>query len=161
MKNYATQKELEDVAGVDTSNLAVKRDFVALKAEVEKLDFNKLVTVPIASNKLKPKVDDLDVDTLKTVPTIFFKKMIDVLRKEVIEKTKYAKLNSKINNLKNKNPDASTLAYMNQYNTDKQGLENKIENVDKKTQGVSSLVTNTNFNTKISEVENRYQMLVI
>lgn len=161
MKNYATQKELEDVAGVDTSNLAVKRDFIALKAEVEKLDFNKLVTVPIASNKLKPKVDDLDVDTLKTVPTIFFKKMIDVLRKEVIEKTKYAKLNSKINNLKNKNPDASTLAYMNQYNTDKQGLENKIENVDKKTQGVSSLVTNTNFNTKISEVENRYQMLVI
>ena len=161
MKNYATQKELEDVAGVDTSNLAVKGDFIALKAEVEKLDFNKLVTVPIASNKLKPKVDDLDVDTLKTVPTIFFKKMIDVLRKEVIEKTKYAKLNSKINNLKNKNPDASTLAYMNQYNTDKQGLENKIENVDKKTQGVSSLVTNTNFNTKISEVENRYQMLVI
>lgn len=161
MKNYATQKELEDVAGVDTSNLAVKRDFIALKAEVEKLDFDKLVTVPIASNKLKPKVDDLDVDTLKTVPTIFFKKMIDVLRKEVIEKTKYAKLNSKINNLKNKNPDASTLAYMNQYNTDKQGLENKIENVDKKTQGVSSLVTNTNFNTKISEVENRYQMLVI
>ena len=161
MKNYATQKELVDVAGVDTSNLAVKRDFIALKAEVEKLDFNKLVTVPIASNKLKPKVDDLDVDTLKTVPTIFFKKMIDVLRKEVIEKTKYAKLNSKINNLKNKNPDASTLAYMNQYNTDKQGLKNKIENVDKKTQGVSSLVTNTNFNTKISEVENRYQMLVI
>lgn len=161
MKNYATQKELEDVAGVDTSNLAVKRDFIALKAEVEKLDFNKLVTVPIASNKLKPKVDDLDVDTLKTVPTIFFKKMIDVLRKEVIEKTKYAKLNSKINNLKNKNPDASTLAYMNQYNTDKQGLENKIENVDKKTQGVSSLVTNTNFNTKIAEVQNRYQMLVI
>ena len=136
MKNYATQKELVDVAGVDTSNLAVKRDFIALKAEVEKLDFNKLVTVPIASNKLKPKVDDLDVDTLKTVPTIFFKKMIDVLRKEVIEKTKYAKLNSKINNLKNKNPDASTLAYMNQYNTDKQGLENKIENVDKKTQGL-------------------------
>ena len=136
MKNYATQKELENVAGVDTSNLAVKRDFIALKAEVEKLDFNKLVTVPIASNKLKPKVDDLDVDTLKTVPTIFFKKMIDVLRKEVIEKTKYAKLNSKINNLKNKNPDASTLAYMNQYNTDKQGLENKIENVDKKTQGL-------------------------
>ena len=136
MKNYATQKELEDVAGVDTSNLAVKRDFIALKAEVEKLDFNKLVTVPIGSNKLKTKVDDLDVDTLKTVPTIFFKKMIDVLRKEVIEKTKYAKLNSKINNLKNKNPDASTLAYMNQYNTDKQGLENKIENVDKKTQGL-------------------------
>ena len=136
MKNYATQKELEDVAGVDTSNLAVKRDFIALKAEVEKLDFNKLVTVPIASNKLRPKVDDLDVDTLKTVPTIFFKKMIDVLRKEVIEKTKYAKLNSKVNNLKNKNPDASTLVYMNQYNTDKQGLENKIENVDKKTQGL-------------------------
>ena len=136
MKNYATQKELEDVAGVDTSNLAVKRDFIALKAEVEKLDFNKLVTVPIGSNKLKTKVDDLDVDTLKIVPTIFFKKMIDVLRKEVIEKTKYAKLNSKINNLKNKNPDASTLAYMNQYNTDKQGLENKIENVDKKTQGL-------------------------
>ena len=31
---------------VDTSNLAAKGDFVALKAEVDKLDINELVNVP-------------------------------------------------------------------------------------------------------------------
>ena len=31
--------------GVNTSNLAAKSDFTALKAEIDKLDFNELVIV--------------------------------------------------------------------------------------------------------------------
>ena len=46
LSNYATQKELEDAIGIDISNLAAKRDFIALKAELDKLDINKLVSVP-------------------------------------------------------------------------------------------------------------------
>ena len=48
-------KKLNDITGADTSNLAAKSDFIALKAEVGKLDINKLVNVPTSSNKLKQK----------------------------------------------------------------------------------------------------------
>ena len=41
--NYATKKESEGVAGVYTSNLAAIRDFVAMKAEVDKLDIKNLL----------------------------------------------------------------------------------------------------------------------
>ena len=51
-----------------TSDLAAKKDFIALKAEVDKLNINKLANVPTSLNNLKTKVDDLDVGKLKTVP---------------------------------------------------------------------------------------------
>ena len=38
---YTTKKELEHATGVDTSNLAAKSDFIALKADVHKLYINK------------------------------------------------------------------------------------------------------------------------
>ena len=68
LSNYATKKELERAKGIDTSDLAVKKDFIALKAEFDKLDINKFVNVPTSLNNLKPKVNELDVGTLKTVP---------------------------------------------------------------------------------------------
>ena len=37
-----------------------------MKAEVDKLDVNKLVNVPTSLNNLKTKVDDLDIGKLKT-----------------------------------------------------------------------------------------------
>ena len=43
----------------------LKKDFITLKAEVEKLDINTLVNVPF--NSLK-KVNHLDVGKVKTVP---------------------------------------------------------------------------------------------
>ena len=36
-------KELGDTTGVDTSDLAAKKDFIALKAKLDKLNVNKLV----------------------------------------------------------------------------------------------------------------------
>ena len=68
MSNYATKEELEHATGIDTSALAAKKDFIALKAEVNKRDINKRTNVPNALNNLKSKVDDLDVGKLKTVP---------------------------------------------------------------------------------------------
>ena len=38
-----------------------------MKAEVDKLDINKLVNVPTSLNNLETKVNDLNVDKLKTV----------------------------------------------------------------------------------------------
>ena len=68
MSNYATKKELNHVTRVDTSDLAAKKYFTALKAEVDKLYIPQLVNVPTSLNKLKTKVHDLDVGKLKTVP---------------------------------------------------------------------------------------------
>ena len=65
--NYATKKELGHASGVDTSDLAGKKDFIALKSEVVKLGINKLVNVATSLNNLKTKVNDLDVGKLKTV----------------------------------------------------------------------------------------------
>ena len=50
LPNHATKIELDHATGVDTSDLAAKNDFIALKAEVDKLDINKLVNVPTSLN---------------------------------------------------------------------------------------------------------------
>ena len=44
---YATKKELDHATAVDTSDLVAKKDFIALKAEVDKLDNAKLVNVQL------------------------------------------------------------------------------------------------------------------
>ena len=69
MSSYATKKEL----GHATSDLAPKKDFITLYAEVDKLDINKLANVSPSLNKLKTKVDDLDFGKLKTVPMVLKK----------------------------------------------------------------------------------------
>ena len=60
-------KTLEHATGIDTSDLAAKGDYIALRAEVEKLDINKLVDIPTSSNNLETNVDGLDVGKFKTV----------------------------------------------------------------------------------------------
>ena len=87
-------KRIKWCLSVDTSNLAAKINFIALKAEVDQPDIKKLVDVPTGLNNLKPKVDDLDVGKLKTVP-IDLKKLSDVVSKEVVKNTKINKLNTK------------------------------------------------------------------
>ena len=70
LTNHATKKELNHATGVDTFNLAAKRDFIAL-AEIDKLEIDKLVNVPSSLNNLKGKVDDFDIDKMKIVPVDF------------------------------------------------------------------------------------------
>ena len=43
--------------GVDTSDLAARKDFNAFKTENDKLDINKLISIPTSLNSLKTKVD--------------------------------------------------------------------------------------------------------
>ena len=119
LSNWGAEKELNNAAGVDTSSsLAVKSSFVTLKSEVDKLDVNKLVNVPIGLNYLKTKVDDSDVGKLKTVPVIL-KKLSDAVNKKVVKNSKIEKLNAKVNSLENRIPDETTLIHINHYNTDK------------------------------------------
>ena len=55
LSNYATKKYLDHATDVDTSGLAAKKEFFALK--VDKLDINKLTNVPTSLNNSKTKVD--------------------------------------------------------------------------------------------------------
>ena len=68
LSNYAIKKKLGDATFVDTSDLTSKKDFIALKVEVDKLGFRKLLNVSTSLNALKTKVDNLGVGILKTVP---------------------------------------------------------------------------------------------
>ena len=121
LTNYASKKELEHATSVDTSDLAAIKDFIALKAEVGKLDI-KLVNVPNSLNNFKIKVDDLDVDKLKTIP-IDTKKSSNVVDNEVVKNTKFNTLKTKVNKTDKKIPNVTTLIHINQYKTDKQNLE--------------------------------------
>ena len=127
LSNYATKNELDHPTRVDA------KIFFALKAEVDKLDINKLVNVPTSLDNLKTKVDHLDVGKLKTVSKDL-KKLSDVVANEVVKNAKFNTLKAKVNSLEKKSSDAITLIHINQYNTDKQNLEKEIGDVDKKYQ---------------------------
>ena len=86
-------KELYHATDVDTSDLAAKKDFIALKAKIDKQGINRIVNVSISLNNLKSKVDDLGVGELKTVP-VDLKKLSDVVDKN----TKFNTLKTKVNN---------------------------------------------------------------
>ena len=86
------------------SNLATKSDFIALKAEIDKL--NILVNVQTGFNNLKTNIVELGVGKLKSIP-IDFKKLSDVVSKEVVENTEFDKLNTKVNSLGINIPDKS------------------------------------------------------
>ena len=50
--NYATKTDLKNIAHVNTSNFAIKTNLANLKTEVDKLDIDKLVPVPVNLSKL-------------------------------------------------------------------------------------------------------------
>ena len=54
--NYATKADLKNATGIDTSKLAAKSDLASLKAEVDKLDIDKLIPVPLDLRKLSDLV---------------------------------------------------------------------------------------------------------
>ena len=57
-----------------------------------------MVNVPTILNNVKAKVDDLDVRRLKTVP-VEFKKLNDILDKEVVQNTKFNMLKTKVHKI--------------------------------------------------------------
>ena len=82
--NYATEKELDHATCIDASGKDEKKDFIALRAEVDKLDINEVNNVSTSLNNSKIKVGDLHICNLKTVAADL-KKVSDVI--EVKKKT--------------------------------------------------------------------------
>ena len=54
--NYATKTDLKNIAHTDVSSFASKTNLSALKTEVDKIDIDKLKTVPELSNLVKNEV---------------------------------------------------------------------------------------------------------
>ena len=53
LSNYPTKTDLKNATGIDTSKLTAKSDLISLKTEVDKLDIDKLKSVPTNLNNLK------------------------------------------------------------------------------------------------------------
>ena len=56
LSNYATKADVKNISHVDTSSFALKTNLASLKTEVDKLDSDKLVPVPVDLSKLSDVV---------------------------------------------------------------------------------------------------------
>ena len=74
------QKHIENISHVDTSSFALKTNLANLKTEVDKLDIDKLVPIPVDLSKLG-----------------------DVVKNDVVKKTVHNKLVAKVDNIDTSN----------------------------------------------------------
>ena len=56
LSNYATKADMKNISHVDTLSFTLKTNFANLKTEVDKLDIDKLVPVPVDLSKLSDVV---------------------------------------------------------------------------------------------------------
>ena len=96
LSNYATKTDIKNISHVDTSSFALKTNLANLKTEVDKLDIDKLVSIPADLSKLS--------NLIKTV---------------VVKKTVYDKLLAKVNAIPLNNIDTSDFVLKTKYHTDK------------------------------------------
>ena len=108
-----------------------------------------MVNVPTGLNNFITKVNDLDVGKLKTVPTDI-NKLSDLVKNNIAVDT----LNTKVIDLGNKIPVATTLIHINHYNKHKKNLDENLD-VNIKIPEVTRLVTTAVLNTRNSEVDNK------
>ena len=95
--------DLKKSTGVDISNLALKTNLTKLKAEIDKLD----------------------VDKLKAA-SVYLSKPSNVVNNKFVKKTVYDKLVAKVNNC-----DTSGFVLKTKHDTDKSNLEKNISDADK------------------------------
>ena len=60
LSNYATKADIKNILHVDSSSFALKSNLASLKTEVNKLDIDKLVPVPIDLSKLSDVVNNVN-----------------------------------------------------------------------------------------------------
>ena len=56
LSNYATKTDIKNISHIGTSSFALKSNLTSLKTEVDKLDIDKLVPVPVNLSKLSEVV---------------------------------------------------------------------------------------------------------
>ena len=137
LRNYATKTDIKNISHVDTSNFALKTNLANLKTEVDKLDIDKLVPIPVDLSKLS-----------------------DVVKNDAVKKTVNNKLVAKVDNI-----DTSDSVLKTGYNTDKTELENKIPDtsglVKKKTYYNTKITELENKIPDISNLETKTSLTAI
>ena len=108
LSNYVSKADIKNISHVDTSSFAINSNLANLKTEVDKLDIDKLVPVPVDLSKLS-----------------------NVVKTDVVKKTVHDKLVAKVNSI-----EISAFGLKTKYDTDKSEIEYKIpgtSNLIKKT----------------------------
>ena len=59
LQNYATKTDIKNTTGNDISKIALKSNLANLKAEVDKIDVDKLRTVPVDLSKLRNVINNV------------------------------------------------------------------------------------------------------
>ena len=96
LSNCATKVDLENATGIATSKLVAKSDLVSLKADVDKLDIDKLIPANLS-------------------------KLSNLVKNDVAKKTLYDKLLTKVNKI-----DFRRFVLETNNDTDKSSLGKKI-----------------------------------
>ena len=84
---------------------------------------------------LKTKVDKIDFDKLKTVP-VDLAEFCNVVKNDVVKNTEYNKLVTKVDNI-----DTTGFVLITTYDTDKSDVEKKISDADRKIPDTGDLAT--------------------
>ena len=112
LSSYATKTDLENMAHVNASSFASKINLPSIKAEVDKLDIDKLTPV---SNDLA--------------------KLSNVVKNNVVKKTEYVKLVPKVDNT-----DTTEFVLKTKCDADKSDQKKKISDAEKKIPDTSAFV---------------------
>ena len=151
LSNYATKDDVKNITHVDVSSYASKTNLAVLKAEVDKIDVDKLKTVPDDLAKLTNAVKNETV------------KKTDFSADDYVKKTKFSAdtnaLDDTIDKVDKKIPDVSVLATKSSVTVLVRDLDDRIDKIDlstlaKKTSLANYMLTST-FNTKSTELENK------
>ena len=67
MSYYATKADIKNITHVDTSSFALKTNLANLKTDIDKLDIDKLVPVPVDLSKLSDVVKNDAVKKLSMI----------------------------------------------------------------------------------------------
>ena len=98
LSNYAIKTDIKNVSHGDTLSFALKSNLASLRTEVDKLDIDKLKSLPNNLTNLKSKVDKLDTYKLVRI-LVDLSKLSNFVKNNVVKKTEY---NAKIKNIEMK-----------------------------------------------------------
>ena len=124
LNNYATKKDINDITHVDVSGLASKTNLAALKTEVDKIDTDKLKTVPADLAKLSNVVKN---DVVKKTD---YNTKVTSLENQIADVTKNT-LDNSADITKLKAVDTSNFVSKSKFTADINTLDNKIDSVKK------------------------------
>ena len=127
LANYATKDDVKNITHVDVSSYATKTNLAALKSEIDKIDTDKLKTVPTDLSKLSSVVknDVVNKTDYNTKVTSIENQIAGVTKNAVDNLADITKL---------KAADTSNFVLKTKVTADVNTLDNKIGGVEKKNQ---------------------------